>query len=82
MGELAELGAATRMGVRAEAGLTVKKTRFRDTGYVEGSFQTALVKEHRASKPSRPGYPCRLLAWGHLMSRRAQVSQAYMGPVT
>lgn len=49
MRELAELGAATRMGAGGEAGLTIKKTRFRDSGYVEGSFQTALVKQHRAS---------------------------------
>lgn len=48
MRELAELWGATRMGAGGEAGLTIK-TRFRDSGYVEGSFQTALVKQHRAS---------------------------------
>lgn len=48
--EVSESEAATRMGVRGEAGLTMKKTRFGDSGHVEGSFQAAFNNPHRASR--------------------------------
>lgn len=46
---MAELEAATRMGVLGEAGLTIKETKFGDSDHVEGSFQTAFNNPHRAS---------------------------------
>lgn len=48
MREVAELEAASRMGVRGEAGLSIKETRFWDSGRVEGSFQSAFNNPHRA----------------------------------
>lgn len=44
-----QLEAATKMGVRGGAGLTIKETRFWDSGRVEGSFQSAFNNPHRAS---------------------------------
>lgn len=64
MRELAKLGAATRMGARGEAGLTIKETRFPDSGCVEGNFQTALNKPHRASRLQDQAIPAVCLHGG------------------
>lgn len=79
MREVAELEAATRMGVRGEAGLSIKETRFWDSGRVEGSFQSAFNNPQRTSSFQDQAIPA--VCW-HLTSRRAQVSQAYMGAVS
>lgn len=76
---MAELEAATRMGVRGEAGLSIKETRFWDSGRVEGSFQSAFNNPQRTSSFQDQAIPA--VCW-HLTSRRAQVSQAYMGAVS
>lgn len=49
MREVAELEAVTKMGVRGEVGLSIKETRFWDSGRVEGSSQSAYNNPHRAS---------------------------------
>lgn len=67
------------MGAGGEAGLAMK-TRFRDSGSVEGSFQTALVKQHRASSLQDQAVPA--VCWHGALDQEGASFTGLHGPVS
>lgn len=62
MKEMAELEADTSMGVGEGKGkLTIKETRFGDSGRVDGSFQSAFNNPHKGTILQDQTGPCGLL---------------------